>query len=294
MKVNIFIYLGVILLFVQCTQRNNVNKNSNSLYNKTVNPDSLKALINFVLSPNEIINEILTDSKKFNTEIVNSKANSLKYISSNNQAINLGVYISDFAYLNLSGSRANSLDYFKIISGLAQKNNIYGCFDDAIFNRIEDNLANRDSLINISEEMYYNMTDVLENSKRPKLYALISSGALVESFYLAVMNISDFSENNKVIQKLFEQEKIVKNVNAFLSINIDDPYIRIVYNQIQSLIQIMEKAERKSIKLKVIRDKNSHLDIKGGEDIKVNEKLFDEFKNKVIIIRNEMVNISNE
>ncbi len=293
MKGIVFIYILLLIFFVQCIRHNSGIKN-NSQNSETVNSDSLKTVINFVLSPNEIINEILADNKSFNTDIVNPKGNISKYINSNSQATNLGIYISDFAYLNLSGYRTNALDYFKIISELAQKINIYGCFDEAIFNRIQNNLADRDSLIGISEEMYYNMTDILENSKRPKVYILISSGALIESFYLAIMNISVNSDSEKIKKKLFEQEKLLKNTNIFISTIKGDQDIKVVYDQIQSLISIMDKAERKSVKKSIVHNKNNHLEIKGGEEIKISDTLFEEFKSKVETIRNDMVNVSNK
>jgi len=228
-----------------------------------------------------------------NTDIVNPKTNSVKYINTNREAINLGVYIADFAYLNFSENRTNALDYFKVIRDLAQKNDIYGCFDAIIFDRIQNNLANRDSLVLISQEMYYHMSDILENSNRPKVNAFISSGALVESLYLTVMNISKYSDNEPLVKKLFEQEQLVQSLNSFISTFKNDPDSKTICEQINSLKIIMDQAERKYTKRKVTRDKNNHFDVKGGEDRKVTEILFNEFKNKVILIRNDMVNVSN-
>ena len=290
----LIIFTGLILLLAQCKQRNAETNHKATPILDSESLDSLKNLTYLVLSPNEMLSDILTDVKSLNTEIVNPKNNAVKYINAKHQAMNLGVYIADFAYLNLTQNRTNALEYFKVIRDLAQKNNIYGCFDQAIFDRIQDNLANSDSLISISQEMYYNMSDILENSNRPKVYALISSGALVESLYLTVMNVTKYADYEPLARKLFEQEKVIQNLNSFISIYKDDPDIKSVYDQLQNLKKIMGQAERKSIKRKVIRDKNNHLEVKGGEDIMVTEKSFDEFRDKVIIIRNDIVNVSNK
>lgn len=208
--------------------------------------------------------------------------------------MNLGIYIADFAYLNLSQNRANALEYFKVIRSLAQKSNIYGCFDESIFNRIQDNLAIRDSLISISQEMYYNMSDILENSNRPKVYALISSGALIESLYLSVMNVANYSDYKQLAGKLFEQEKVLQSLNNFISNYKSDPDLKIVFNQLEDLKKIVGTAEHKSTAQKVTKDINNHLKVSGGEEIIVSEKSFNEFKDKVMTIRNEIVNVSNK
>ncbi|HEX3008428.1 MAG TPA: hypothetical protein VHO90_12530 [Bacteroidales bacterium] len=75
------------------------------------------------------------------------------------RALNLGVYITDLAYINLNNDRTEALQYFKSIRELSQKLNIYQPFYGSIYDRIQKNIAVQDSLDAIFTEIYYNMLD---------------------------------------------------------------------------------------------------------------------------------------
>jgi len=264
-----------------------------STTNTNSNPiDSLQNMVYLMISPNEILDEIFSKKPKLNSQLLNPRNNAQKYLDVKHQALNLGVYIADFAYLNLCENKSYSLDYFKIIRDLAQKNSIYGCFDESVFNRIQNNLANNDSLISISQEMYYNMTDILENANRQNINALITSGALVESLYLSIMNIDKPLECKDIKQKIFEQKPLFDNFYSFISTYKKDKDVKSVAIQLDELKKILDKSGITTQKTKTTKNNKTHLEVKGGQDIAVNETAFKEFKESVIKIRQTFITIN--
>lgn len=294
MKTGFFICFGIALCLIQCKPRPKVGDHQNVMQSDTIVDDSTLNISYLMLSPNEVLGEILNDKRKLNPLLVNSKSNAPKYVDAKQQAMNLGVYITDFGYLNLSNNKTNVIDYFRVIRDLAQKNNIYGCFDEAIFNRIQDNLANNDSLLVISQDMYYNMIEILENSNRQKVYALVSSGALIESLYLSVMNVNDFNDYKNIAQKVFDQEKLLENFYKLLEIYKSDKDINSVLIQFDSLKRIISLTDKKHNKRKIIKNKNSHFEIKGGDDFVVNESTFNAFRESVKKTREDIISSSNK
>jgi hypothetical protein len=290
-------FIGIALLMVQCQANNkkasNINLNSDTIVNiDTTRIDTNNKVTYMLLSPNEILGEIFSDKHLLNIQLINPISSAVKYVDTKHQALNLGVYIADFAYLNLNENKTNALEYFKTIRDLAQKINIYGYFNEGFFNRIEKNMARNDSLIKISQEMYYSMSDLLENSSRQNIFALISSGALIESLYLSSMNITKMSEYKTIAGKIFEQKYIFDNFYAFTSVYKNDKDVRSILRQLDTLKKILDEADKKSSEKTVTQGNDNKVIIGGGDEIQVTDKLFNSFKENVIATRQEIVSIS--
>jgi hypothetical protein len=251
-------------------------------------------MVYLLLSPNEILSEIFTQELTLNTQLLNPRGNAGKYLDVKHQALNLGVYIGDFAYLNVCSNKSYALDYFKIIRDLAQKNNIYGCFDEAVFNRIQNNLANSDSLIAISQEMYYNMSDILENANRQNIYALIASGAIIESLYISVMNTGDLMDNEQLAQRIFDQKQLFDSFYAFVSLFKTEPDIKSVIAKLDIIKKILAKTNVNATKKVVSKDKQGHIEVKGGQDVVGSKAVFKELKESIIIIRQDITSVSTK
>jgi len=291
-------FIGIALLMVQCQANNKTSNSGNNISLDTVASmdttriDSNNKITYMLLSPNEILGEIFSDKKSMNLQLINPISSAVKYVDTRHMALNLGVYVADFAYLNLNENKTNALEYFKTIRDLAQKINIYGFFNEGFFNRIEKNLAKNDSLIKISQEMYYSMSDLLENSSRQNLFALISSGALIESLYLSTMNVTKMTEYETIAKKIFEQKYIFDNFYAFTSVYKNDKDVKSILRQLDTLKRILDEADKKSSEKTVTQSTDNKVVIGGGDEIKVNDKLFNSFKESVVATRQEIVSVS--
>jgi len=247
--------------------------------------------ISFLLpSPDEILGEILTGKIEFSAGLINDKSNAVNYIDTKHRALNLGIFVTDLAYLNLNDRKSDALEYFKVIRDLAQKINIYSVFNEDLYNRIQNNLTQKDSLNKISKELYYNMLGVLESSKRNNVYALVASGALMEALYLSTATVTKFSEFHEIAQKIFEQKYIIENFYEFTSQFKSDNDVRSVLDQFNNLKDILNKTGTINTEKSVTMDKKDHMIIGGGEEIIVSEQAFRTFKDNVKKIRQEIVN----
>jgi len=251
--------------------------------------------INFLLpSPDEILAEIIPNKVEYNPLLINPKSNVTKYLDTKQQALNLGVFLTDFAYLNLNDKKNDALAYFKVIRELAQKVNIYGLFSESMYNRIQNNLTNKDSLSNISKEIYYKMLDILESAKRNNIYALAASGALIEALYISTMVVKKYTDYQVVAQKIFEQKYVLTNFYEFASQFDDDKDVKTVLIQVNDIKKILESSSSKFTEKKVKTDKKDHITIGGGEEIIIDEATFKKFKENVIKTRNSIISASNK
>jgi hypothetical protein len=251
--------------------------------------------ISFIMpSPDEIFGEIIPEKVSIDMKLVNPLSNTNKYLSTKSQALNLGVYIADFAYLNLSDNKTNALEYFKQIRNLAQKVNIYGVLNESFFDRVQKNLTNKDSLKEISKELYYNMLGVLESSNRNNVYSLIASGALIETMYLSSQVVTDFKQYKIIAGKIFEQKFVFDQFYEFASQYKKDADVKAVLGHFDELKAVINSSTSKKTEKNVRVDQKDHFVIEGGEEIVVNEELFKKFKKSLGETRQDIVNISSK
>ena len=272
--------IGTVFITMQCKSGGNKVGGSEGLAD-TLSADT-GAKINYLLPyPDEIIGEVVTHRIKINPKLVNPLSNADKYLDTRSQALNLGVYIADFTYLNLNNNKTNALEYFKLIRNLAQHLNIYGAFSEEFFNRVQKNLMNNDSLGAISEELYDRLSESLETSNRLNLYALVSTGAFIEAIYLSALSIPKYSDYQDLVKLLFEQKALCNNYYGFAYHFRDDADVKSALAQMDSLKVVFNLADIQTNNRKVTRDNKNHLTISGGDQIITNELAFVKFVKNV-------------
>lgn len=285
------LYLGAAFMLLQCKPGANKEAGSEGITD-SLNADTSAKITYLLPYPDEIISEVVTHSIKINPQLVNPMSNAEKYLDSRSQALNLGVYIADFTYLNLNNNKTNALEYFKLIRNLAQRLNIYGTFSEEFFNRIQKNLMNNDSLGAISEELYDRLSESLETSDRLNIYALVSTGAFIESVYLSALSIPKYSDYQDLVKVLFEQKALCNNYYGFAYHFRDDVDVKAALVQMDSLKVVFNLANIKTGSRKVTRDNKNHLTISGGDQVVTNELAFVKFVKNVAKTRENITETS--
>ncbi|MEE4197054.1 MAG: hypothetical protein V2I54_05380 [Bacteroidales bacterium] len=253
--------------------------------------DSLREVIYVLPSPNEILAEIFIEEVNINPLFVNPYTHARDYLDTRSQAVNLGVYIADFAYLSYSSETTTELEYLKVIKQLSEEVNIYGLMENKTMKRIQNNLTQKDTLNKISQELYYKISSNLENSNRENIFTLISTGAIVESLYLSVMIVDDFDDYREIIEKMYEQKFVFDNFYEYAQIYEDDPYVKMIIDQLEILKQTFDQLNETENQPEVVQQDDETLRFTGGSEFVVNHENFDRFKTNIISIRNEIVQV---
>jgi hypothetical protein len=280
----LFILSGFIMLQCNSGSKKAVSAQSDTIANDT------SAKVGYLLpSPDEVLAEIISEKISINPHLVNPRTSAQYYLDKKPLALNLGVYIADFAYLNLNNNKTNALEYFKLIRDMCQKLNIYGVFNEVFFNRVQNNLMNNDTLSLIASDMYSQMSEVLSNSNRLEDYAQISTGALIEALYLSALSIPDYKNYSKIVKRLFQQKMLLENYYAYASQFKSDPDVKSALTQLDSIKVIFDLAGEKSTERTVTKDRKNHLVIKGGIEVNTNEITFAKFVKSVSKTRQSII-----
>lgn len=123
---------------------------------------------------------------EYNEKLLNDPENAERYINQFQQAVNMGVYGADLAYLSNFNNSQLKLDYFKTVEDLSQKLDIRSSIDQSIIDRFAANIENRDSLYLLNAELFRTADKYLKENSDKDLAALILAGGWVEAMHLTL------------------------------------------------------------------------------------------------------------
>lgn len=167
-------------------------------------------------SPWQVVGLIQKNSIPFNETYINSPNNYQRYTTSFKQAVNLGIYGTDLSYLNIYDKTQESLQYLGVIKKLSEQLRIVESFDEKLFERIENNIESKDSLIKIISDTYANSDLYLKKNERYDISALVVAGCWVESLFI-MTKIAQECNNREIINRIGEQKHPLDNLVELLT-----------------------------------------------------------------------------
>ncbi len=285
-------YISLFLVFtiaiVSC--RSNNSKNKSGAKEEISKIDSVKTQLNEIYyrfpSPDEMFQYIENKGLQFDNNLILPIKDVEKFLDSKSQSVNLGVYTADLAYITLFQKYKESLDYFQVTYMLAEKLRITSSFNDAFIKRVENNLNNLDSLKVYSGEAYSIITSYLVQNDKEKVLAQISVGGFIESLYIALNLINNYSPDNITIQRIADQKLAFDNMLKYCEVYKNDPNIKELLDEIEPVQVIFDNLKIVKGETKTSRDKSGKLIISGGDRIMITKEQFNELKKATGEIRN--------
>lgn len=142
----------------------------------------------------------------FDESLLNKKENYSNYSTSLKKALNLGIYSADLSYASIFEQTQIAIQYMSITKRLAQELGILSSIDERLINRLEKNINNRDSIMDIISESFMNSDAYLKENGRPETAAIILAGGWIEGLYLAVKSADNKKGNDDLIDRIIDQK----------------------------------------------------------------------------------------
>lgn len=241
-----------------------------------------------VPSPGEMLTFIKSVGKrdKNKVEILNPTTNINKYTDNKTKAINFGIYTTDLSYCSIFNMGAEALKYFKVVKQLGDQLGLSSIIKPEILARIEKNVDNTDSLSVISDDLYYSSFETLDESKQGATLALVIAGGWIESMYIAVNMVDKFQANNPVAQRIADQKYTLENLIEFLKKHeAESADIKEVKTDLEDLSKIFSLLKEEKVTDTSIKSKDDKKIIGGGVNLIIDEKTFNQIKDKISNIR---------
>lgn len=240
-------------------------------------------------SPLETAMILKRSGAHYNPEILNPVENISRYSTTKSMALNLGIYSTDLSYASLFDQTPASIKYMTASKKLAEGLGILNAIDDKVIQRLEENVNNRDAIMDIISETFLNTSSILEENDRVAIGSIILVGGWVEGLYLATALVNQVgSSDNELVERIIDQKLSLSSVINLLKQHNHMPDIQSVMRDMKELEIIYDKVQISVSRIEVVSDSTSTT-LHSKNVFSVSPAVFQELKDKVTEIRSKYI-----
>jgi hypothetical protein len=229
----------------------------------------------------------------FNASILNPIDNISKYTTNQQMALNLGVYSADLSYASLFDQTQYSIKYMGNARKLAEGLGIMEAINENTVKRLEENMNNREVVMEIISESFMNSNSFLKENDRPVMAVMVLVGGWVEGLYLATtLTNGSMDSNQRLIDKIIYQKMSLYTVlNLMESYKEVDEDIKVLYGKLNELKVIFDQVKivnTSNVEAQTDAEKRITV-IKADSETFMSKEVFDSLCKKVKELRTEFV-----
>lgn len=179
--------------------------------------EKIQEIFYAVPSPMEMASMLKKSGAAYDVHLLSDVKKVNQYTSARSQALNLGIYGADLSYASIFNQNQESIIYLSCTKKLADNLGVSKAFDETAIERMETNVENRDSLLQIISETYYMLDAYLKENSRDHISAMVIAAGWVEGLYLSTAIALKKTEVDKgLIQKIAEQKLSLNNLQELV------------------------------------------------------------------------------
>jgi len=225
----LFSIFAVSLVLVSCNIGNKKSKQNVNIEDFVTEDDifddidKAKKIFYSLPSPLETAMLIKSAGAEYSEELLNSLDNVVNYSTSRSLALNLGIYTTDLSFASLFDQTQTSISYMTAAQDMAEGLDINDAIDNETMTRLEENLQNRDIVMDIISETFLNSSSYLKEQRRQDVAAIVLVGGWIEGLYIATQLVGDDGiENNRLVDRVLEQKLSFNIVQRMLDDNLSN------------------------------------------------------------------------
>jgi len=203
----------------------------------------VKELSDYPLPTSFEVTKLLIDAgASYILDLCNETENVGKYISLKSKALNLGIYGADLSYAATYNQTQETMRYLETSSRLIDELQISTAFNQTLVDRVEANLDNVDSLINIISDSFYDSYKYLQENQQDKLSLLILSGSWIEALYITSQITTITKNNQKIVDIIADQKSTLNKLLELLDPVKEDQIILDIFTSLSGLKAIYDNS----------------------------------------------------
>lgn len=139
-----------------------------------------------------------------------------EYITQRDKVLNLGVYAADLCYATTYMMKQGTMDYLEATKTLIDDLGISTTFNITYADRIEANISNRDSLIQVVTESFDDTWNYLVENQQDILARLVVCGSWIEGIYITSNSALKAIDNSAFLEALARQKNSLNELVGLL------------------------------------------------------------------------------
>jgi len=284
MKKLLLILLPLIIFSACKKEKKNDIQNQDTT---VVEADTTVKTFYLVPSPDDIFGFADDQNLTYIEDLLNPIDNVSKYNNTKYQEFNFGVYSADLAYCAANGKNEETKKYLQIVQDLSQKIGLAKVFNASLINRIEHISPQKDSLISLSNDTYFDIIRYLDKYQRNSTLSIMAAGGWIECMYI-VINQVDYQEGNPTIQKIADQKLVLTNLIKFLEQNTSDLGVKDIYDNFNEIYDFYQSLKIEEVNSNTKKTDDNVFIIGSNHKILINKAEYLKLKELIIQTRNNL------
>ncbi len=199
------------------------------------------------LPDRKLILGLIDDNKiEYNPDFLNDPNSVNKYTVEFFKAANLGIYGSDLNIASAFDQTQESMVFLKCVNVLAGSLGVNNVFDQKLFDRIQAQESNKDSILEIVIDAFKRVDETLKYNNRPATSAFILAGCWIEGLYVSCQMAISLN-NEKIIKAILDQKESLKHLIVMLESSPLNENGRSMLADLKSLYRAFDVAETQTV-----------------------------------------------
>lgn len=224
------------------------------------NINQAKQIFYAMPSPLETAMLVKSAGAAYNEDLLNSIDNAGNYTTNRSMALNLGIYTCDLSFASLYDQTQTSISYMSAAKKMADGLGILDAISEETLERLEENVNNREMIMDIVSETFMNSSSYLQENNRQAISSIMLVGGWVEGLYLATKLVDkDSFEGNKLVTRIIDQKLSLNIVMKLLEEQKSNPDVAAIIDDMNELKAIYEKISVTTSKIETSFDEETQV-----------------------------------
>ncbi|MCB0483882.1 MAG: hypothetical protein KDC37_04905 [Flavobacteriales bacterium] len=184
----------------------------------------------------------------YDRTFLNSPQNTPKYQTAQEMSLALGIFVSDLSFANAYDQQQDCMDYFSAIRALSSSLALDNIFTQEFVAKIEDNIANEDSVLEYLSKAYWQANISLKESEREDAVALVAVGGWIEGLWIATRLLQKPEFKDVISERIAEQKSGLKQLISYVK-SFKDAGLEDYLQNLEELEELFDKIEEKTVRV---------------------------------------------
>lgn len=248
--------------------------------------EKLKKIFRAAPSPMETARIVQKTGAQFSEDNLHSAMAASNYVTSDKQAINLGIYGADLSYATIFEENAVSIAYLDVVQSLANELGIGDVIDNDVIARAEANRTRQDSLVAIVSESFFEMNQKLKANGQEDLSGMLVASGWLESIYLATRYTEQANDDLK--KRIAEQKLVMEDVMMLVKSYTQSAELAGLIAAMQPVVDAFDAVTKEAGASDITKSEGAII-IGGGPSFSMSDEALASIANAVADVRNQLV-----
>lgn len=157
-------------------------------------------------SPLEMTTLIKSAGGEFRKDLLHNPNLASSYQTTAKRSLLLGIYGADLSYSSVYGQQQDAVKFLAATKRIAENIGVHEAFSAQLIERANAHMSNRDSMLSIMTEMYWQTNSQLREESRDQIALLVMAGGWAEGMYIGTQLYNE-AEPDPEIGKLLAEQK---------------------------------------------------------------------------------------